>query len=87
MGDLYNKYIIKKSDGSDVDPNAMYFVLRLDSDAHARTALMAYAASVLESDSKFAYELINWVLQIRSAQPPLKPTRLLRRLPSTRYLL
>lgn len=27
---LYGKYIISKSDGSEVDPKAQYFVLRLD---------------------------------------------------------
>lgn len=40
---IYGKYIIKKTDGSDIDPNACYFVLRLDSDAAAQDAARTYA--------------------------------------------
>lgn len=37
------KYIIEKADGSPVDPEATYFVLRLDVDPAARAAMWAYA--------------------------------------------
>lgn len=40
---LYGKYIIFKADGSEGDPEAKYFVLRVDTDKHARKALLAYA--------------------------------------------
>ncbi len=41
------KYIIEKADGSDVDPNACYFILRLDADEQhgeaCRKAMRVYA--------------------------------------------
>lgn len=40
---LYNKYIVTKRDGSPVDPDAFYFVLRLDTDMAAREAALCYA--------------------------------------------
>jgi hypothetical protein len=43
MDGLYNKYVISKSDGSPIDPNAVYFVLRVDKDPAARAAMRIYA--------------------------------------------
>lgn len=43
---LYGKYNITKADGTECDPDADYFVLRLDKDKHAREAVLAYADSV-----------------------------------------
>jgi len=43
---LYDKYIVTKTDGSKVDPNAVYFVLRLDSDPQARLAARTYAHAI-----------------------------------------
>lgn len=40
---IYGKYIIQKADGSPVDPQAVYFVLRLDTDLAARSAALTYA--------------------------------------------
>jgi hypothetical protein len=40
---LYGKYIIQKADGSPVDPEADYFILRLDADPVARIAALEYA--------------------------------------------
>lgn len=40
---LYGKYRISKADGSPVDPNADYFVLRLDTDPVARRAALEYS--------------------------------------------
>ena len=42
-GGLYGKYKIEKANGSKVDPEADYFVLRLDTDPAARAALFRYA--------------------------------------------
>ena len=36
---LYGKYRIEKGDGTPVDPEAVYFTLRLDTDKHARQRL------------------------------------------------
>lgn len=40
---LYKKYIVQKADGTEIDKNADYFVLRLDTDEAARKALIEYA--------------------------------------------
>jgi len=42
-GGLRQKYNVTKRDGSEIDPEAVYFVLRVDADKHARNALVAYA--------------------------------------------
>lgn len=44
MEGLYGKYKITKADGSEVDPEADYFVLRLDKDPAARAAIFKYAS-------------------------------------------
>ena len=52
---LYGKYRISKADGSPVDPNADYFVLRLDTDPVARRAAREY--SYMTVDRKLALDL------------------------------
>jgi hypothetical protein len=56
---LYIKYKIEKvigikKDGElvtcPIDPEADYFVLRLDKDAHARKAALAYAESIMDEN-------------------------------------
>jgi hypothetical protein len=64
MATLYNKYVIQKYGGEPVDPEAQYFVLRIDTDHHARVALAAYADSVREEDPAFAAELDGWVRDV-----------------------
>ncbi len=61
MSRLFDKYKIEKTDGSPIDPNAMYFVLRIDTDFHARVALRAYARSIRSTDPDFANELDKWI--------------------------
>ena len=46
MKGLYRKYKIEKSDGSPIDENAAYFILRYDKDIFAMIALKAYADAV-----------------------------------------
>jgi len=58
---LYSKYHIEKVDGTPIDEAAEYFVLRLDTDRHARVAALAYADSIAEEDRAFASEIRNWV--------------------------
>jgi hypothetical protein len=40
---VYGKYVLSKADGTPLDPEACYFVLRLDKDKAARMAAMEYA--------------------------------------------
>jgi hypothetical protein len=40
---LYDKYLIEKADGTQIDPNARYFILRYDKDPAAWFALKSYA--------------------------------------------
>lgn len=54
---LFDKYIIKKTDGSPVDRMAQYFVLRLDTDLHARKALRVYADSIAAENPILAIHL------------------------------
>lgn len=67
MSNLFSKYHITKNDGSPVDPNAQYFVLRIDTDVHAQIAVMAYAQSIEKTDWDFAEELRDWVIATRKA--------------------
>lgn len=60
MSKLYDKYEIKKVDG-ETNPNAQYFVLRIDTDRHARVALAAYAESIKGEDPEFSAELAHWL--------------------------
>jgi hypothetical protein len=67
MSNLYNKYKIEKKDGSPVEPNAQYFVLRVDTDPAARFAIVAYANFIKRSDPQFSRELLVWVRQYEGA--------------------
>lgn len=40
---VFGKYVLAKADGSDLDREACYFILRLDTDPAARKAILAYA--------------------------------------------
>jgi hypothetical protein len=70
MSNLFNKYKIKKGDGSPVDPSAQYFVLRIDTDPAARFAIVAYANFIKRSDPQFSRELLAWVREYESV--PMK---------------
>jgi hypothetical protein len=60
MSTLFGKYEIKKVHG-ETDPNAQYFVLRIDTDPAARAALLVYADQIKDDDPEFAKELQAWV--------------------------
>ena len=47
---LVNKYRIEKRDGSPVNQDAKYFVLRYDKDPNAVVAVIAYCKSVTGGD-------------------------------------
>ena len=65
---LYRKYRIEKADGSPVSPDAEYFVLRLDTDPAARSAVLTYAFEIEESNPAFARDLRMWVAEISLEQ-------------------
>lgn len=65
---LYSKYHISKTDGSSIDENALYFVLRLDTDPAARLAAGTYADAT--DNSKLAEDL-RYVLSVLSSQDVL----------------
>lgn len=58
MSGIYGKYIVSKADATPVDPDAFYFVLRLDTDAAARNAIVHYADEIMESNPALAKELM-----------------------------
>jgi hypothetical protein len=57
-GRYEKKYTIQKADGSPADPQADYFVLRIDEDPHARKALAIYAESLAYDNPLFAYDIL-----------------------------
>jgi hypothetical protein len=65
---IYDKYVITKTDNSPIDPDAYYFVLRLDMDKHARVAAKAYADSVRAFNPVLAEQLEEKVAEY-SKQP------------------
>ena len=54
---LYGKYRVEKTDGSPLDPKAIYFTLRIDTDPHARAAIRAYIESCREENPELAGDL------------------------------
>jgi hypothetical protein len=74
MSKLFQKYNVTKNDGSPVDQNAQYFVLRVDTDAVARKAVLHYSSCISRTDPEFAEELYQWVMQYENEEqryPPL----------------
>ena len=77
-GTLFNKYKVSKTDGTPVDPEAQYFVLRLDTDKHARVAIEAYADSLMEEfrkspellkeNAKLSMNIYDWLSDIASRE-------------------
>ena len=65
---IYGKYLVEKSDGSPVDPKAIYFTLRLDTDPHARAAVRAYATSCQAENPDLAADLINLLEELEHEQ-------------------
>ena len=59
MEGLYDKYKIEKTDGSQIDPYADYFILRLDADKHAQAAAITYAKSIIKENPKLAADLLR----------------------------
>ena len=58
---LYDKYIVTKADGSSVDLEAQYFVLRIDTDPCARLALRTYITQCAYQHPQLALDLKHWL--------------------------
>lgn len=63
MAGLYNKYLVLKNSGEPIDSDAEYFVLRIDTDAAARRAVLHYALMIEPHAPEFASELRAWIAQ------------------------
>ena len=57
MKGLYSKYKIEKHDGTPIDDQAEYFVLRLDTDRAARVAVLTYAIEIAYSNPTLARDI------------------------------
>lgn len=55
---IYGKYEIRKTNGKDLDPKAVYFVLRLDTDPFARAAMLKYAEACQEEAPELARDIL-----------------------------
>jgi len=62
---FYRKYVVLKADGSPVDPEAEYLVLRLDTDEAACQAAFCYTRHAFEKYPQFCRELIARVKELR----------------------
>lgn len=65
MSQLFDKYNITKTNGEPIDPNAQYFVLRVDTDPAARAAVLEYARQIQLDDFDFSEQLREWVASNR----------------------
>lgn len=63
---LYEKYRVQKTNGEPVDPAAKYFVLRLDTDAAARHAVMHYARAIMKENETLATDLAVMLIELDS---------------------
>lgn len=63
---IHGKYIIKKADGSRIDPEACYFILRLDTDEAAQAAARAYAEAT--ENEELSDDLLNCLDELQ--KPP-----------------
>lgn len=59
MKGLHSKYIVIKSDGSQPDPEARYFVLRYDNDSQVQYLLRHYAKLIYKSKPELAKDLLT----------------------------
>ncbi len=53
---LYQKYQVTKVEGK-TDPEAIYIVLRVDTDMHARLAVLLYSALIAKTYHKLSFDL------------------------------
>lgn len=68
QGGYEKKYIIQKASGKPVDPDAEYFVLRLDKDPYALDALYGYAVSLMFVNPELHKDLMDVIRKNRNIQ-------------------
>ena len=69
---FYRKYKVTYADGSPTSQGADYFVLRLDSDEHARRAIRLYAELRRETNPELAADLFYRLLRYEKGELPAK---------------
>jgi len=62
---LFDKYKVEKKEG-ETDPNADYFVLRLDTDRIARVVALQYAFFIKDRNPQLAHDLEEAVMSYES---------------------
>lgn len=60
---IYGKYRVEKVEGA-TDREAVYFVLRLDTDQHARSAVLHYAQLMIEENTSLAADIFYLIANI-----------------------
>ena len=60
---IFGKYVLRKASGDALDPEACYFVLRLDADEAARYAALEYARRC--DDRQLAHDLTACVTELQ----------------------
>jgi hypothetical protein len=73
MAGLIQKYCLTKRNGSEVDPDGVYFVLKFNSKdpAHAKAsqeAALVYADQIEETIPELAIDLRNLIRRLQEAQ-------------------
>lgn len=77
--DIYKKYIVKRADGKE-EPEAVYFVLRIDRKHHWWDKLCRYSlfqlshALILDEDpnkSEFGSNIENEIIRFAKRNPPM----------------
>ena len=66
---LYEKYVIAKRDGTPLDPQACYFVLRLDTDPCARDAARKYLELIKDQAPQLARDLRQLIAELEKEAP------------------
>lgn len=61
---ICDKYKVEKTDGTPLDENAKYFVLRVDNDQIASLACMFYAVMIAKKDEQHSIDLINYLQEV-----------------------
>ena len=67
IGSASGSHIVGNRDDLPEDANAIHFVLRLDTDPHARRAAKAYADSVYSIDAEFANDIMEHITKVENA--------------------
>ena len=60
---LYQKYRVTKVEG-ETDPKAIYIVLRVDTDIHARLAILLYSTLIAKTYQKLSCDLNRLIHQL-----------------------